>query len=280
MASTPDWTDGPCYLVVAEAPSRFELAQDVLQTSSAPRGLVPLIESSPGRIRTVDPLFVRQVPSPLGHRTMLLFVERRPWDSNPQVFRPAVFKTASSPIRVTSVSYEQSTGDRNRTCGLLRPTSGWCPEPDATTNSCYPGSGAKYTAMLAHTSQARGRGFEPLSPDSKSGSLPLADPRISSLRVPCGSRTRLSSLEGWRLCRSANGTVFCFSGRSESRTRKAVSMLGPGTDAQRWSRGGCHHQLACPSIFKSSGGRNRTCTHPLNKRLPYRLATPEFLWKC
>ena len=64
------------------------------------------ILSSPGRIRTVDPLFVRQVPSPLGHRTMLLFVERRPWDSNPQVFRPAVFKTASSPIRVTSVSYD------------------------------------------------------------------------------------------------------------------------------------------------------------------------------
>ena len=34
----------------------------------------------------------------------MLFVERRPWDSNPQVFRPAVFKTASSPIRVTSES--------------------------------------------------------------------------------------------------------------------------------------------------------------------------------
>ena len=28
---------------VAEAPSRFELAQDVLQTSSAPHGLVPII---------------------------------------------------------------------------------------------------------------------------------------------------------------------------------------------------------------------------------------------
>ena len=77
------------------------------------------LKSSPGRIRTVDPLFVRQVPSPLGHRTMLLFVERRPWESNPQVFRPAVFKTASSPIRVTSVAMIQSTGDRNRTCGLL-----------------------------------------------------------------------------------------------------------------------------------------------------------------
>ena len=118
-----------------------------------------------------------------------------------------------------------------------------CPEPDATTNSCYPGSGnAKDRAMLALVRQARGRGFEPLSPDSKSGSLPLADPRISSLRVPCGNRTRLSSLEGWRLCRSANGTCFVTSGRSESRTRKAVSVLGR-------FRGGCHHQLACPSVF-------------------------------
>ena len=62
----------------------------------------------------------------------------------------------------------------------LRPSGS---EPDATTNSCYPGSGnAKDRAMLALTSQARGRGFEPLSPDSKSGSLPLADPRIGFIK--------------------------------------------------------------------------------------------------
>ena len=193
-----------------------------------------------------------------------MFVERRPWDSNPQVFRPAVFKTASSPIRGDLRYQSKHRGQESN----LRPSGS---EPDATTNSCYPGSGiAKDSAMLALTSQARGRGFEPLSPDSKSGSLPLDDPRISSLRVPCGNRTRLSSLEGWRLCRSANGTVFYCTGRSESRTRKAVSVL------DRF-RGGCHHQLACPSVFISSGGRNRTCTHPLNRRLPYRLATPECL---
>jgi hypothetical protein len=144
---------------VAEAPSRFELAQDVLQTSSAPHGLVPIRKSSPGRIRTVDPLFVRQVPSPLGHRTMLLFVERRPWDSNPQVFRPAVFKTASSPIRVTSVSYgskhrgQESNLRPSATNALRR-----CPEPDATSNSCYPGSGnANERAMLALTSPSSGK---------------------------------------------------------------------------------------------------------------------------
>jgi hypothetical protein len=108
-------------------------------------------ESSPGRIRTVDPLFVRQVPSPLGHRTMLLFVERRPWDSNPQVFRPAVFKTASSPIRVTSVAMGQSTGDRNRTCGLLVQSQTQLP------TVATPGHNAKSTAMLALTSPSSGK---------------------------------------------------------------------------------------------------------------------------
>ena len=164
----------------------------------------------------------------------------------------------------------QSTGDRNRTCDLLRPTLrvGARSQTQLPTVAT-PGQVMRRTERgWLSLRQARGRGFEPLSPDSKSGSLPLADPRISSLRVPCGNRTRLSSLEGWRLCRSANGTYFYCSGRSESRTRKAVSVLGR-------FRGGCHHQLACPSVFLSSGGRNRTCTHPLNRRLPYRLATPE-----
>ena len=34
---------GRVVFVFAEAPSRFELAQDVLQTSSAPHGLLPII---------------------------------------------------------------------------------------------------------------------------------------------------------------------------------------------------------------------------------------------
>ena len=109
------------------------------------------LRSSPGRIRTVDPLFVRQVPSPLGHRTVLLFVERRPWDSNPQVFRPAVFKTASSPIRVTSVSYESKHRGQESN---LRPSGS---EPDATTNSCYPGSGNRRTEHCGSGSPSSGK---------------------------------------------------------------------------------------------------------------------------
>jgi hypothetical protein len=62
---------------------------------------------------------------------------------------------------------------------------------------------------------------------------------LPAVRVPCGNRTRLSSLEGWCLSRSAKGTC-CPGGRSGSRTRKAV-MLVP-------LRTGCHRQLDCPSV--------------------------------
>lgn len=63
--------------------------------------------------------------------------------------------------------------------------------------------------------QVRGEGIEPPSPGSKPGGLPLTDPRSVSLyarvprptlRVGARSRTRLASLEGWHLCRSAKGT--------------------------------------------------------------------------
>ena len=116
--------------------------------------------------------------------------------------------------------------------------------------------------------EARGEGLEPSSPDSKSGSLPLADPRKgfveSAMREsnPPVQLGRLAPLPigQWHLCHR--------SGRRGSRTLKAVTLTPLQT--------GRHHPLACPSVFKSSGGRNRTCTHPLNRRPPYHLATPEY----
>ena len=56
----------------------------------------------------------------------------------------------------------------------------------------------------ARLEKARGVGVEPTLPGSKPGGLPLADPRSEG--VPCGSRTRLASLEDWNLCRSVKGT--------------------------------------------------------------------------
>lgn len=111
-------------------------------------------------------------------------------------------------IRPDDFRISSSSGGWNRTNGLL--VQSQASLPTATT----PESIAR---TFANAVSARGEGFEPPPPGSKPGGLPLADPRMD-LRVPCESRTRLSSLEGWRLCRSAKSTS---SGRRGSRTLKA-----------------------------------------------------------
>jgi hypothetical protein len=139
-----------------------------------------------------------------------------------------VFKTGSSSGRMTSVHSIKLRGLESN----QRPPGS---EPGVTTSSNYPG------ILLGHRwcGKARGEGVEPPSPGSKPGSVPLAHPR--SCRVPCGNRTRLSSLEGWCLSRSAKGTCRQ-GGRRGSRTLKAIlKRLVP-------VRAGCHRPLACPSI--------------------------------
>ena len=104
-------------------------------------------------------------------------------------------------------------------------------------------------------------------------------PTVSrSPRVPCGSRTRLSSLEGWRLCRSAKGTFSNQGGRRGSRTLKAHR-------SPDFESGAVTHRLALPSsrsscagsgrwpdltAQRSTGGRSRTSNCRLNRAPPYR----------
>ena len=137
-----------------------------------------------------------------------------------------VFKTGSSSGRMTSVHSIKLRGLESN----QRPPGS---EPGVTTSSNYPGIRRGYRSRV----QARGEGIEPPSPGSKPGSVPLAHPR--SCRVPCGNRTRLSSLEGWCLSRSAKGTCRQ-GGRRGSRTLKAVKLVPV--------RAGCHRHLACPSV--------------------------------
>ena len=124
---------------------------------------------------------------------------------------PPVFKTGSSSGRMTSVRASKLRGLESN----QRPPGS---EPGVTTSSNYPG------ILLRHRwcGKARGEGIEPPSPGSKPGGVPLAHPRLC--RVPCGNRTRLSSLEGWCLSRSAKGTCRQ-GGRSGSRTLKAVTLV-------------------------------------------------------
>jgi hypothetical protein len=101
----------------------------------------------------------------------------------------------------------------------------------------------------AITTEVRGEGFEPPSPGSKPGSLPLADPRStkSALRESNSPRQlgRLEPLplgQGHVKAEGDQPTMLrMVPGRCPSRTPKALLL-------DRF-RGGCHRQLACPSVF-------------------------------
>ena len=61
--------------------------------------------------------------------------------------------------------------------------------------------------------------------------------------MPCESRTRLSSLEGWRLCRSAKSTAK----RKERESNPQGLLLACFRDR-------CHRPLACPSVEAAAAG--------------------------
>ena len=119
-------------------------------------------------------------------------VERKPWDSNPQsrFIGTPVFKTGSSSGRMTSIELRGLESNQ-------RPPGS---EPGVATSSNHP---AVLSLLVRHASRkGSGRRIRTSVAWFKG-----RQPTVSrSPRVPCGSRTRLSSLEGWRLCRSAKGT--------------------------------------------------------------------------
>ena len=200
---------------------------------------------------------------------------------------PAVFKTASSSGRMTSVA---SCGSWNRTNGFLvqsqalLPTATTphrlcsttrivsrgspkaagagiepadattnavrrCPKPGITTNSDDP-------AMLCSEGRA---GLEParwyLTGTCSAAELPTQSNSKSALRESNPPR-RFGRPEPLPLGQEH----VVVSGKGGSRTLKAVKLVPV--------RAGCHRQLACPSVCRSCGGRNRTCVATVNSRLP------------
>ena len=203
--------------------------------------------SRPGGTRTPDRLLVREQPSPLGHRTMLLrdsrglaprsptcdasifllddepaLTERKPRDSNSQVaIATGCFQNS---VLIQPDDFRPlSCGSWNRTNGLLRPTY-----------RSVPGVRRHYqqqlfrivfvrlcstTLTLTHGSlKAAGVGIEPTPPGSKPG-ITTSSNYPASLRVLCGSRTRLTRLEAWSLCRSAKSTLFSAEGEGVEPSR-------------------------------------------------------------
>ena len=129
------------------------------------------------------------------------------------MFPPPVFKTGSSSSRMTSVNNAAGVG--------IEPTPPGS-EPSIATSSDYPAIGVRQmTRPRLRCSQIAGAGIEPAPPGSKpsiaansdypameEGRVGLEPTRgcltntcsaaelPTQSRVPCGNRTRLSSLEG------------------------------------------------------------------------------------
>ena len=142
----------------------------------------------------------------------------------------------------------QSTGDRNRTCDLLVQSQTQLP------TVATPGQVMRRTERCwLSLRQARGRGFEPLSPDSKSGSLPLADPRISF--VESAMRESNPPVQLGRLAPSADRPMARISLQAEG---ARVELARQCQCSTAFEAAAITNWLALPSF--SSGGRNRTCT--------------------
>src|SRR5262249_52796087 len=134
---------------------------------------------------------------------------------------PPVFKTGPSSSRMTSTTTR--SGGWNRTNGLL--VQSQASLPAATAPDRFPPETTRTTFQFGE----KDSNLHPLV--QSQAAYRLADPRVLlPFRVPCGSRPRLASLEGWHLCRSAKGTSSPFrrivpiqfsSGRRGSRTLKA-----------------------------------------------------------
>ena len=140
-----------------------------------------------------------------------------------------------------------------------------------------PGHRVAEVVMFVHGSpRAAGVGIEPTPPGSKPGITTSSDyPAIfkSALRESNPPR-QVGSLEPLPLgqehlvCRSAKSALFVVQ-------RKERESNPQGSSLDRF-RSGCHHHLACPSVlmFKSCGGRNRTCVRAVNSRLPVPARVP------
>ncbi len=251
--SKPRWSANclPSHVSCVSTQSRSRTCKrSGLSRAALPVGVSGHRRSSPGWTRTIVRLLVRELPSPLGHRTMLFewthrelhpdlrlaepasscwtmspsFRERKPWDSNPQAACAATCFQDRLLIQPDDFRLS-SCGSWNRTNGLLVQSQASLPTATIPHRSCF----QRHTRSTHGSRRAAGAGIEPADSWFKARHhYQQRLPRIG--RVPCGSRTRLARLEAWNLCRSAKGTLLCEGGRRGSRTLKAVS-LAPAFEA-------------------------------------------------
>ena len=141
-----------------------------------------------------------------------------------------VFKTGSSSGRMTS----SSCGGWNRTNALLVQSQALLPA--ATTPQCF-------RQIESHDRRkVRGGGFEPPSPVSKAGSLPLADPRECPTTALCGGAGVEPACPAWK------AGAFAARPRARIVSRRKERESNPQGSSLDGFRNRCHRQLACPSV--------------------------------
>ena len=194
------------------------------------------------------------VPGPIARR--------KPWDSNPQAAQAATCFQDRLLIRPDDFR-ELEPEFRGLESNQRPPRS----ERGVTTSSNCPG--------------VREGGFEPPPPDSKSGSLPLADSRERPAGVEPACRTwqaRLTARPGTHQHRFECGIGESNPGRlvgsqeschwtNPADCRRKERESNPQGSSLARVRAGCRRPSACPSESSSSGGRNRTCVLPVNSRV-------------
>ncbi len=155
---------------------------------------------------------------------------------------PPVFKTGSSSGRMTSVDcHSTSSGGWNRTNGLLVQSQASLPAATTPDHVVF--------RTITSSAQVRGEGFEPPSPGSKPGSLPLADPR-SYFEQECPAGVEPAS-PAWKAGTSA--------ARPRARSKRKERESNPqGFIARLFSRQ-LPSPIGLPFRYPSCGGRNRTC---------------------
>ena len=156
--SKPKWSASclPSHVVRLSTQSRIRTCKHSgLSRDALPVGVSrPRCVSSPGGTRTLDRLLVRELPSPLGHRTLLLL-----FDSN------------DTPAQAWFTS---SCGGRSRTCGRVVQSHAFLPtettphreECSARVELASPGwKPEAFAARLrARCRSAEGEGVEPSRP--------------------------------------------------------------------------------------------------------------------
>jgi hypothetical protein len=171
------------------------------------------------------------------------------------LIRPDDFQFSS--CGVCARSLPSDFAPRRRIAGVgIEPTTSW-----VRARRCYqqqPPRSVVNNQRLGSRKKVRGEGFEPSSPASKAGSLPLADPR-SLKKCPAGVGP---AYPAWK--------AGAFAARPRARDfseRKERELNPQGSSLDRF-RNGCHRQLACPSVKLPRYELN--VHHRLNRPVSYR----------